>query len=419
VVRRRGHGDSQPTLRNGVRVGDGADGWPGHQATRCATIGSGYRGAVSAPRSTPDTPGTGEPTTIDAMLADLRTLVEIESPSRDRAALQASADALAAMIERLLGRPATLVDSPAGPHVHWSGGGDPKVLLLGHHDTVFPIGALAARPFTVADGRVTGPGVFDMLAGIVQALHGLAELDDLSGVELLFSADEEVGSLASRDLIEERARACGAVLVLEPSADGGALKIGRKGCGTFEVAVHGRAAHAGLEPEKGINALIEVAHQVLAIAQIGRPELGTTVTPTVAAVGTTDNVVPAEGLITVDVRVESADETARVEGAMAALSPIDPGATIEVRGAINRPPMPESASATLWPLAQQVDPGLRGLAVGGGSDGNFTAAIGVPTLDGLGAVGGGAHADHEFVVVDTMPARARLVGGLVALITSR
>jgi glutamate carboxypeptidase len=416
VVRRRSHCDSQATFSGGVRVGHGADGWPHHQATRRATTESGYRGAVSAPSSTQ---GTGERVSLEAMLADLRTLVEIESPSRDRAALQASAEALAAMIERLLGRPATLVDSPAGPHVHWSGGGVPKVLLLGHHDTVFPIGALAARPFTVADGRVTGPGVFDMLAGIVQALHGLSELDDLSGVELLFSADEEVGSLASRELIEERARACGAVLVLEPSADGGSLKTGRKGCGTFEVAVHGRAAHAGLEPEKGVNALVEVAHQVLAIADIGRPDLGTTVTPTVAAVGTTDNVVPAEGLITVDVRVESADETARVEAAMAALTPIDPAATVEVRGAINRPPMPESASATLWPLAQQVDPGLRGLAVGGGSDGNFTAAIGVPTLDGLGAVGGGAHADHEYVVVDTMPARARLVGGLVALITSR
>ena len=184
----------------------------------------------------------------DAMLDDLRTLVEIESPSLDLHALQTSAEVLAGMIERLLGRPATLIDSAAGPHVHWSGGGTPRVLLLGHHDTVFPIGALAARPFTVADGRVTGPGVFDMLAGIVQALHGLATLDDLSGVELLFSADEEVGSGASRELIEERARACGAVLVLEPSADGGALKTGRKDCGTFDVLVRGRASHACLEP---------------------------------------------------------------------------------------------------------------------------------------------------------------------------
>ena len=355
---------------------------------------------------------------LAAMLDDLRTLVEIESPSLDLAALQASAEVLAAMIERHLGTPARLIDSPAGPHVHWSGGGDPKVLLLGHHDTVFPIGALADRPFTVTDGRATGPGVFDMLAGIVQALHGLATLADLSGVELLFSADEEVGSLASRELIEERALACGAVLVLEPSADGGVLKTGRKGCGTFDVTVHGRASHAGLEPEKGVNALVEVAHQVLAINAIGRPELGTTVTPTVANVGTADNVVPALGRIKVDVRVESANEKGRVESAMAALSAVDPAATVSVTGGVNRPPMPESASATLMPLVARVAPELTGLAVGGGSDGNFTAAIGVPTLDGLGAVGGGAHADHEHVLVDTMPERAALIAGLVQLICS-
>ena len=364
-------------------------------------------GAVSTPLG---------PHSIDAMLDDLRTLVEIESPSLDLAALQTSAEALAAMIERLLGRAAMLIDSPVGPHVHWSGGGDPKVLLLGHHDTVFPIGVLAQRPFTVADGHATGPGVFDMLAGIVQALHGLATLDDVSGVELLFSADEEVGSGSSRAMIEERALACGAVLVLEPSADGGALKTGRKGCGTFEVVVRGRASHAGLEPDKGVNALVEVAHQVLAINELGRPGVGTTVTPTVANAGTADNVVPAFGRIKVDVRVESADEKGRVEAAMAALRPVDPDSTIEVSGAIDRPPMPESASTTLMPLAEAVAPGIEGYAVGGGSDGNFTAAIGVPTLDGLGAVGGGAHADHEFVVVDTMPDRARLIAGLVAQI---
>jgi glutamate carboxypeptidase len=375
-----------------------------------------YGGGVSS--ASTDAP-TAASLSVEAMLDDLRTLVEIESPSLDLDALQASAEALAAMIERLLGRPATLVDSPAGPHVHWSGGGDPKVLLLGHHDTVFPLGTLAARPFAVADGRVTGPGVFDMLAGIVQALHGLSTLDDLSGVELLFSADEEVGSAASRELIEERALACGAVLVLEPSADGGALKTGRKGCGTFDVVVHGRASHAGLDPEQGVNALVEVAHQVLAINEFGRPEVGTTVTPTVANAGTADNVVPALGRIKVDVRVESADEKDRVEAAMASLRPVDPDATIEVSGAINRPPMPESASTTLMPLAEAVAPGIEGYAVGGGSDGNFTAAIGVPTLDGLGAVGGGAHADHEYVVVDTMSDRARLIAGLVAQICAR
>ncbi len=376
-----------------------------------------HRGAVGGDTVGSVTTTLGQFST-DAMLDDLRTLVELESPSLDLAALHASAEALAAMIERLLGRPATLVDSPAGPHVHWSGGGEPAVLLLGHHDTVFPIGALAARPFTVADGHVTGPGVFDMLAGIVQAVHGLSTLADLSGVELLFSADEEVGSLHSRELIEERARACGAVLVLEPSADRGALKTGRKGCGTFEVIVHGRAAHAGLEPEMGVNALVEVAHQVLAINELGRPEVGTTVTPTVATAGTADNVVPAEARIKVDVRVESADEKDRVEAAMAALRSVDPESRIEVSGGINRPPMAESASAELMPIAQAVAPGIVGYAVGGGSDGNFTAAIGVPTLDGLGAVGGGAHADHEYVVVDTMADRAMLVAGIVERICS-
>ena len=208
---------------------------------------------------------------LDAMLADLATLVEIESPSLDLDALDASAAVLAAMIERHLGGTCELIPSVAGPHVHWRGGGDPQVLILGHHDTVFPMGTLAKRPFDVTDGIATGPGVFDMLGGIVQALHGLSRLDDISGVELLFSADEEVGSIHSRELIEERARACGNVLVLEPSADGGDLKVGRKGCGTFDVVVDGRAAHAGLEPENGVNALIEAAHQVLAISSIGSP----------------------------------------------------------------------------------------------------------------------------------------------------
>ena len=354
---------------------------------------------------------------IDEMLADLRTLVEIESPSLDLDALERSARQLASMIERHLGGSARLVDSVAGPHVHWRGGGEPKVLLLGHHDTVFPIGTLERRPFSVVDGIATGPGVFDMLGGIVQALHGLARLPDLAGVELLFSADEEVGSGASRRLIVERARACGAVLVLEPSGAGGALKTGRKGCGTFEVAVGGRAAHAGLEPESGVNALVEAARQVLAIDAIGDPSAGTTVTPTVAAAGTADNVVPAAATIRVDVRVESASEKDRVEGAMRALRPSHPEATVEVAGEIGRPAMPESTSATLFPLARAVDPDIVGVAVGGGSDGNFTAAAGVPTLDGLGAVGGGAHADHEFVEIATMPQRAALVAGIVAQLT--
>ncbi len=348
---------------------------------------------------------------LDVLLADLRRLVEVESPSLDVDALTKSADNLAALIAERTGRPAELVDGPAGPHVQWSGGANPKVLILGHHDTVFPLGALGERPFTVADGRVTGPGVFDMKAGIVQAVHAVAALDDHTGVEMLFTADEEVGSGTSRALLEARARACGNVLVLEPSADGGAVKTGRKGTGTFEVIVRGVASHAGLEPEAGVNSLIEAAHQILRIATFA--DADTTVTPTVATAGTADNVVPAETRIRVDVRVTNAAEKDRIESLMAGLAPVDPEATLEVLGSIGRPPMPESASATLFPLAQAASPGIGGVPVGGGNDGNFTAAIGVPTLDGLGAVGGGAHADHEFVIADTMPGRVDLIEGIL------
>ena len=360
---------------------------------------------------------------LDLMLEDLRALVNVESPSRDLDALAHSAAAVAAVITERTGSAPSLIDTPAGPIVHWSGGGEPAVLIVGHHDTVFPLGSLAARPFTVANGRATGPGVFDMKAGIVQAVHAVASLADRTGVEMLFSPDEEVGSLASKDLIESRAEACGAVLVLEPSADGGALKVARKGVGTFEVTIHGRAAHAGLEPEKGLNALVEAAHQVLAIAGLADPTVGTTVTPTVARVGTTDNVVPALAHVLIDVRVEAVGEKERVEAAMAQLRPCNEQIRIEVSGGISRPPMPASASAWLFPVAEGVgeEIGLevRGVAVGGGSDGNFTAALGVATLDGLGAVGGGAHADHEFVEVATMPDRARLLGGLIEAIRKR
>ncbi len=213
--------------------------------------------------------------------------------------------------------------------------------------------------------------------------------------------------------------ACGAVLVLEPSADGGALKTARKGTGTFEVVVHGKAAHAGLEPEKGVNSLVAAAQLITRIATFGDPEKGTTVTPTVATAGTADNVVPAMTRVRVDARVNVAAEKERVEHLMSTLSSDVPGAGVEVSGGLHRPPMPESASTSLFAVAQTAAanaglPPITGIAVGGGSDGNFTAALGVPTLDGLGAVGGGAHADHEFVLVDTMVDRAGLVAAIVA-----
>jgi glutamate carboxypeptidase len=353
------------------------------------------------------------------MLADLEYLVSIESPSHEVEAITRSAGAVRDVIQRRLGCAAELIDSEAGPHVHARFGPSSKVLVVGHHDTVFPLGALAARPFGVNNGKATGPGVFDMKAGIVMAIHALTLLDDLDGVEMLITADEEVGSKASRALIEERAMACGAVLVMEPSADGGALKTARKGTGTFEVVVHGRAAHAGLEPEKGINSLVAAAQLITRIATFGDPETGTTVTPTVASAGTADNVVPAMTKVRVDARVNVAGEKERVEHLMATLSSDVPGAGVEVSGGLDRPPMQESASATLFAVAQSAAaaeglPAVTGVAVGGGSDGNFTAACGVPTLDGLGAVGGGAHADHEFVLVDTMVDRARLLAAIVA-----
>jgi glutamate carboxypeptidase len=360
---------------------------------------------------------------LDAMLADLEALVSCESPSRDIERLQTHAQLLSGLMERMLGSAPTLIDSPVGPHIHWRGGNDPKVLILGHHDTVHPAGTLSRLPFAVRDGKATGPGVFDMKAGIVQAIYAVASLEDSSHVEILLSADEEIGSQASRALIEERAIACGSVLVLEPSADGGALKIGRKGTGTITLSIEGRASHAGLEPEKGINSLVELATLIPQIVAIADESMGTTVTPTLASAGTADNVVPALTTCAVDVRVAVPQEKPRVEAAFAALRLQHPEARLVVSGQIGRPPMHESAAAGLFPIAVAVANriginSLQGVVVGGGSDGNFTAAVGVETLDGLGAVGGGAHGDTEHVVVATMPQRAALLAGLCQELSS-
>ena len=360
---------------------------------------------------------------LDEMLADLGVLVSLESPSRDVERVTAHAHALSDMMVRLLGSAPALIDSPVGPHVHWKGGGEPKVLILGHHDTVHPVGTLASMPFTVDDGIVRGPGVFDMKAGIVQALHAVASMSDSSHIEILLTADEEIGSKESRALLEERSLACGAVLVLEPSADGGALKIGRKGTGTITVHLEGRASHAGLEPEKGINSLVELASLIPQITAIANAERGTTVTPTLASAGTADNVVPAHTTCTVDIRVAVPEEKPRVESEFAQLRVSNPDVKLTLSGGIGRPPMHESAASELMPLAQSVATqiglgALDGIVVGGGSDGNFTAAVGVQTLDGLGAVGGGAHGADEHVVASTIPERAALLAGLCQELSS-
>ena len=359
----------------------------------------------------------------DAMVADLERFVNIESPSLEHECLTRSAQFLADVMTRVLGSPPVLVASDRGPHVHWKGSDDTKVLIVGHHDTVFPLGTVARRPFTREGNIGRGPGIFDMKAGIIQAIYGVAAVKEWYHTEILITADEEVGSHASRALLEERARATGAVLVLEPSADGGALKIARKGTGTFNVTITGRASHAGLEPEKGINALVELAAQVPRIVAIARPEVGTTVTPTVAKAGTADNVVPASATIAVDVRCVIPEEKNRLEAEMSRLTPTLAGARVEVSGGMNRPPMHESMTKELFAIAESVADdygitGLRGVAVGGGSDGNLTAAVGVRTLDGLGAVGAGAHAETEHVQLDAMPERAALVAGLVQSIVN-
>lgn len=360
---------------------------------------------------------------LDEMLVDLGALVSMETPSRDIERVTAHAHALSEMMMRLLGSAPTLIDSPVGPHVHWKGGGEPKVLILGHHDTVHPVGTLAAIPFTTEGGIARGPGVFDMKAGIVQALHAVASLPDSSHIEILLSSDEEIGSKESRALIEERALACGAVLVLEPSADGGALKIGRKGTGTITVHLEGRASHAGLEPEKGINSLVELATLIPQIIAIADPAMGTAVTPTLASAGTADNVVPANTTCTVDIRVAVPEEKPRVEAEFAQLTVANPDVKLSLSGGIGRPPMHESAAAELMPLAQTVATNIGlgaidGIVVGGGSDGNFTAAVGVQTLDGLGAVGGGSHGADEHVIISTMPERAALLAGVCQELSS-
>lgn len=350
----------------------------------------------------------------DALIEDLRTLVECESPSEDAAALARSADLVARLGTAHLGAPPERL----GIHLRWRLGGPTRVLVLAHHDTVWPLGSLRTHPFGIADGVLRGPGCFDMKTGLAMALHVLASLEDRTGVTLLVTGDEELGSPSSQALIEDEARGAAAALVLEASADGGALKLERKGTSIYRVLVKGRAAHAGLEPEKGVNAAVELAHQVLAIAALGDPELGTTVVPTVVAGGTTRNTVPAEASVAVDVRARTVAEQERVDAALRALEPVLPGAALEIEGGINRPPLERELSADLFARAARLAeeaglPALTGVAVGGASDGNFTAGVGTPTLDGLGAVGGGAHADDEHVLVDRIADRTALLRALV------
>ncbi|WP_072488536.1 M20 family metallopeptidase [Streptomyces atratus] len=348
----------------------------------------------------------------------MEQLVRTESPSEDLAAVTECARVAAGIGTRLTGAAPEWIDGSGRPALRWRFGSGDRVLLLGHFDTVWPVGSLAGHPFEVAGGRLTGPGCFDMKAGVAQLFHALSVLDDLDGVSVLLTGDEEIGAPTSRALIEAEARRTRAVLVLEAS-EGGALKTERKGMSGYGLTIAGRAAHAGLEPHKGVNTTTELAHQVLALSALADPAAGTTVTPTVASSGTTRNTVPDEARLMVDVRVATPAEQDRVDRAVHALRPVLDGASLTFSGGPDRPPLPATASAELFGLARDhyAELGfgaLRGVAVGGGSDGNLTAGAGTPTLDGLGAVGGGAHADDEHVIVAELPRRAALVASLVA-----
>jgi glutamate carboxypeptidase len=356
---------------------------------------------------------------MGAILADIETLVRCESPASVPDAVSMSADLVAAVGEQYLEAAPELLVADECPHLRWRfGSGPPRVLVLAHHDTVWPLGSLDTHPFSVTGGVLRGPGCFDMKAGLVLALHALAVLGVPDGVTLLVTGDEELGSPSSRALIEEAAAGCRAALVLEASADGGALKTARKGVSLYQVRAVGLAAHAGLEPERGVNATIELAHQVLAVASLSDASLGTTVTPTALSSGTVSNTVPAAGAFAVDVRMWDVAEQARVHAAMSSLLPTVPDAVLQISGGPNRPPLPASSSAGLLALASSIAldlglPPFTAAAVGGASDGNFTAGVGIPTLDGLGAVGGGAHADHEHVLIDALPGRAALLAALI------
>ena len=358
----------------------------------------------------------------DDLVEAVRTLVEVESPSSDVAACERAVTAAAAMVQDWLGSPARMETHDGRPVLHW-GPGRPRVLLLGHLDTVWPIGTLERIPWAIDGDRLRGPGVFDMKVGVVQAIAAAALLnlgpDD--GVGMLFTTDEEIGSGCSRAVIEDAARDAVAVLVLEPSVEG-ELKTARKGTSWYVVQINGRAAHAGLDPERGINALVEAADLVSTATTWAAPDVGTTVTPTTARAGVTDNTVPDRAVIGIDVRAWSADEQIRVDSLARGWRPTHAEASVEIiGGGINRPAMEASAGEGLARLAERcaeqlgIAP-LGSRSVGGASDGNFTAAMGIPTLDGLGAVGDGAHADHEWASASAIPQRTAVIAALVSAI---
>ncbi len=357
-------------------------------------------------------------------------LVGLESPTTDKAAADRCASELELRLSAIGGRTERLAERDVGDHVRAEfGRGDNQVLLLGHYDTVWRVGQLAEMPIHEVDGRLYGPGVFDMKAGIAIGMLAVRALfsqpRSVPGrVVILMTSDEETGSDSSRSILEAEARKSRAVLVLEPALPGGAVKTQRKGCGEFVLKVKGVAGHAGADPREGASAIEELGHQLRALEAIQKLAPGVTLNVGTVGGGTRTNVIAAEAWAGIDVRIARAADAARVESAIRGLKTVVPGTAIEITGAIDRPPLERTrAVATLYRHARDIAATLgRALeegSTGGGSDGNFTAALGVPTLDGLGAVGAGAHSADEHVVLSHLPWRAALLAGLIERVLAR
>lgn len=362
------------------------------------------------------------------MVASLRDLVLHESPTHSKNECDALCAHLAQEFASLGGEVKIYKQRYAGNHllVNFTGPRRRKpILLLGHFDTVWDLGTLEKMPWRESKGRLYGPGIFDMKSGIVQLMFAVWSLREITGMprplKVLLVSDEEEGSASSRAITEKVASQCATVLVCEPSGAGGALKTARKGVGSFTIRVTGVSAHSGLDFEKGQSAIVELAHQIQAVSRLTDLGRGVTLNVGVIRGGTRTNVVPAEASAEVDLRIAHKRDGSHMERKLRGLKPINAGCRLDVSGGINRPPLERTgAVAALFELAREIGRelglDLKEVAVGGGSDGNFTAGLGIPTLDGLGGVGDGAHAVHEHVIADELPRRAALLAGLIQAI---
>lgn len=364
-----------------------------------------------------------------AMVAAVRALVERESPTNNKQACDELCAYLASEFEALGGEVKVHPQPAAGDHLQVDfavPGGSSPLLLLGHFDTVYPSGTLKTMPWRENEGRIHGPGVFDMKAGIVQMIFAVRALREVGGelpraVKVWLVSDEEEGSVSSRATTEALAKQCSAVLVCEPAGPGGALKTARKGVGSFTISVKGVAAHSGLDFEKGHSAILELAHQIQAISRLTDLTRGITMNVGIVGGGTRTNVVAENARAEMDLRVSRKEDGAEMVRRVLELRPVDPSCKLEITGGMNRPPLERTEQvARLFErasgIARELGFSLCETAVGGGSDGNFTAGVGVPTLDGLGAVGDGAHAAHEYVIAAELPRRAALLAGLIQAI---